>query len=97
MRASLRDYNIVIDVTEHQILYALNYHPNTIDEFKAKLPSYSTINTDLQKGKEREGEKHFSCNQYLLNNTHLTRHYRKEIAYFLGVFLEKSMHFLFFR
>ena len=56
MRATLRDYNIVIDVTEHQILYALNHHPNTIDEFKAKLPSYSTINTDLQKGKEREGK-----------------------------------------
>ena len=59
MRASLIDYNIVIDVTEHQISYALNHHPNTIDEFKDKLSyaTYATINAELQKGKERGGEK----------------------------------------
>ena len=59
MRASIIDYNIVIDVTEHQISYALNHHPNTIDEFKEKLSyaTYATINAELQKGKERGGEK----------------------------------------
>ena len=49
MRASLVDFDIVIDVLEEQILYALGHNPqqqdrpSKIGEFTQKWPSYTTI------------------------------------------------------
>ena len=56
MRASLKDLDKVMDVTKDQILASLNDEPQSVDEFKAKLPTYAQIADIWKEGIKRKGE-----------------------------------------
>lgn len=56
MRASISDFDKVMDVTKDQLVSALKKDPQTLDLFKQVLPSYSEISESWQNANRRKGD-----------------------------------------